>query len=375
MFISLIIPVYNRPQETEELLNSLTRQTRNDFEVVIVDDGSSQQLSSREVACRYSDRLDIKYVYQDNTGPAGARNAGAANARGDFFVIMDSDCIVPKRYFEKVYLRLENERIEFFGGPDAAARSFNNLQKAVSYSMTSLFTTGGIRGNKKRAGSFTPRSFNLGISRSLFEMVGGFEDMRIGEDIDFSTRVKETGVKVWFLPEAVVCHKRRTSLKLFFKQVFIFGVARVNLDIRHPKSRKPVFLLPALFLLGSIGMLVAVVISRPLFWLPVAAIVCLCLIGSVSFPTGGAIMTLFSVVYCPLWFWLPFVLLMALWFADSWRKYRDVKIAWLSVWTSFIQIYGYGAGYLYGVYMRRIRHYDEKETYKVTKFFPSRKNR
>lgn len=373
MFISLIIPVYNRPQETEELLESLLRQTRRDFEVVIVDDGSSQPLSSRDVVARFSDRLDIRYVYQDNTGPALARNTGAAKARGDFFVIMDSDCIVPKHYFENIYSEIESKGIEFYGGPDAAARSFNNLQKAVSYSMTSLFTTGGIRGNKKGAGSFTPRSFNLGISRRLFEEVNGFENMRIGEDIDFSTRVKNTGVKVWFLPKAVVCHKRRTSMRLFFKQVFIFGVARVNLNLRHPKSRKLVYMLPALFTLGSVGFLIAVMFSRPLFWLPVAAIASLWLMGSVRLATGGAIMTLFSVVYCPLWFWLPFVLLMALWFADSWRQYRDVKIAWLSVWTSFIQLYGYGAGYFYGIYMRRIRHYDEKTTYKVTKFFPERK--
>lgn len=375
MLISLIIPVYNRPQETEELLASLLRQTRRDFEVVIVDDGSAHSLTSREIAAQYAGRLDIKYVYQDNAGPAGARNTGAANARGDFFVIMDSDCIVPKHYFEIVYSEIESKAIEFYGGPDSAARSFSDLQKAVSYSMTSLFTTGGIRGNKKGAGSFTPRSFNLGISRRLFEQVGGFEDMRIGEDIDFSTRVKATGVKVWFLPKAVVCHKRRTSLRLFFKQVFIFGVARVNLDIKHPKARKPIFLLPSLFTLGSAALLIAVLFSRPLFWLPVAAIVCLCLLGSLSFTTGGGILAVFSVAYCPLWFWLPFVLLMALWFVDSWRQYRDAKIAWLSIWTSFIQLYGYGAGYLYGIYMRRIRHYDEQATYKVTKFFPARRQR
>ena len=371
MYISLIIPVYNRPQETEELLESLSRQTRRDFEVVIVEDGSRPELSSADVAKRYAGILDVKYVWQENGGPAAARNTGAAAARGDFFVIMDSDCIVPPTYFETVYRRVAADGIEFYGGPDSAAPDFSPLQKAVSYSMTSVFTTGGIRGRKRGIGKFSPRSFNLGISRRLFESVGGFSDMRIGEDIDFSLRVMRTGVKAWLLDDAVVCHKRRTSMRLFFKQVFVFGTARVNLNMRHPESRKAVFWLPAVFTVGSAVLCVAAMIVSPLMALPAVAIA---LLGVCRLLPGfmWQLLVLVGVIYSPWWFAVPFGALMALWFVDSAVRNRSVYIGWLSVWTSFIQLYGYGCGFLYGLWLRRVLHKDERYTYKVTRFFSSK---
>ena len=335
--ISLIIPVYNRPQEVEELLDTLARQTDPRFEVVIAEDGST--VSSSEVVDRYRDRLDISYHVQPNGGPSSARNLGARHAKGDFFIFMDSDCLVPGHYFETVNRRVRQEKIEFFGGADSAAPDFSPLQKAVSYSMTSVFTTGGIRGKKKSLGKYSPRSFNLGISRELFEKVGGFTDMRIGEDIDFSFKVLATGAKAVFLEDATVCHKRRTSMRLFFKQVFIFGVARVNLNIRHPRTRKVLFLLPALFTLGSLALIIAAIASA----------VC-------GIPGSW-------------WLLTPFLFLMLLWFIDSAFRNGSLYIGWLSVWTSFIQLYGYGIGFLYGMWMRRVRRLSEKETYKVTRYF------
>ena len=368
MYISLIIPVYNRPQETEELLASLALQIRSDFEVVLVEDGSSPELSSEAVADAYRNRLRIRYVWQPNGGPAAARNTGAAHASGDFFIIMDSDCIVPPDYFARVYAALAGGDIRFFGGPDSAGDDFSPLQKAVSYSMTSLFTTGGIRGNRRTVSKYSPRSFNLGIDRSLFEQVGGFSDMRIGEDIDFSLRVMATGVQAVFLPEAVVCHKRRTSLKLFFKQVFVFGTARVNLNIRHPRSRKAVYLLPALFTLGSAALTVAAIVWNPLLIVAFLAVVLLWRYGGVT-TAGGAFLILFVVLYGPWWYSVPFCALMLLWLVDAARRNRSLYIGWLAVWTSFIQLYGYGLGFLYGTWQRRIRRREEAYTYRVTKFF------
>ncbi len=358
--ISLIIPVYNRPEEVEELLATLAAQTSHGFEVVIVEDGSS--ITSREAVERYSGRLDISYLYQENGGPASARNTGAAKAKGDFLVFMDSDCLVPPDYFAAVQRHIDGggpendntEGVRFYGGADSAAPDFSPLQKAVSYSMTSLFTTGGIRGNSRKSGKFThgnalqsgkftPRSFNLGIDKELFRSVGGFADMRIGEDIDFSNRVAASGVKPVFLADATVCHKRRTSMRLFFKQVFVFGTARVNLDLRHPRSRKAVFYLPALFTLGSAALVICAVL-----WAAIAPPQCR--------------------IYA-LWSLAPFVLLMLLWFADSAVRNGSLRIGWLSIWTSFIQLYGYGLGFLYGTWMRRIRRLPEKDTYKVTRFF------
>lgn len=328
--ISLIIPVYNRPDEIEELLATLAAQTRSDFEVVIVEDGST--VDSRDVVDKYRGKLDIAYHVQPNGGPASARNAGAEIARGDFLVIMDSDCLVPAGYFETVYRYIEQHGVRFYGGPDGASPDFSPMQKAVSYSMTSFFTTGGIRGSKKSMESFSPRSFNLGIEKELFFNVGGFSDIRIGEDIDFSKKVVESGVMATFLPNAVVCHKRRTSMRLFFKQVFIFGVARINLNIRHPRSRKPVYYLPMLFTLGSVAL---IVLSAVWSW----------------------------------WCMAPMGLLMLVWFADSGIGNRSLKVGWLSIWTSFVQLYGYGMGFMYGIWMRYVRRFTERDTWKVTRFF------
>ncbi len=333
MHVSLIIPVYNRPQEVAELLESLSLQTDRDFQTVIVEDGSV--LDSRKVVEAYADRLDIVYCVQPNGGPSAARNRGAREARGDFFIFMDSDCIVPEGYVAAVRHHLEHGEIEFFGGPDSAAADFSPLQKAVSYSMTSFFTTGGIRGGHRRASKFFPRSFNLGISRELFAQVGGFPDMRIGEDIEFSMRVMETGVRAELLSDAVVCHKRRTSMRLFFKQVFVFGTARVNLMLRRPQARKFVYLLPVFFTLGSI-LLVILSVILSLWWLS---------------PLGG---------------------LALLWFVDASLRNRNLYVGWLSIWTSFIQLYGYGCGFLYGWWCRRILHRSECDTYVVTTFFRGR---
>lgn len=328
--ISLIIPVYNRPEEVEELLETLAGQTFKDFEVVIVEDGSTAD--SKAVVDRFADRLNISYRYQPNGGPASARNTGAKVAKGDFLVIMDSDCLVPPTYFETVRRHIDRDGIKFYGGADSAAPDFSPMQKAVSYSMTSLFTTGGIRGNERSLEKFSPRSFNLGIDRELYFRVGGFSDMRIGEDIDFSKKVMATGIRAVFLPDATVCHKRRTSMRLFFKQVFIFGVARVNLNIRHPESRKPVYYLPGLFTLGSLAL---ITFAPAVSW----------------------------------WLLLPFPALMLLWFIDSAACNKSLRIGWLSIWTSFIQLYGYGTGFMYGIWMRRVRRMPEEATWKVTRFF------
>lgn len=371
MLISLIIPVYNRPQETEELLATLACQTRRDFEVVIVEDGSAPELSSAPVAERYVDRLNILYVAQPNGGPAAARNTGARAAHGDFFIITDSDCLMPPDYFANAYSEIERNGIEFFGGPDNAAADFSPLQKAVSYSMTSFFTTGGIRGNKHSVDKFSPRSFNLGISRRLYEAVGGFSDMRIGEDIDFSMRVMATGAKAWFLPDVSVCHKRRTSMRLFFKQVFIFGTARVNLNMRHPQSQRLVFILPSLFAVGSIAFAIAAACVSPLMLIPVAAVILLWALSN-SGTLFGAFLLLFVAIYGPWWFSIPFGALMLLWFTDSAVRNKSLYIGWLSIWTSFIQLYGYGLGFLYGTWLRRILHKDEPYTYKVTRFFSTK---
>lgn len=253
MRYSVIIPVYNRPDEVDELLYSLTTQTFQDFEVIVVEDGSS--VPCKQVVDGYADKLDIHYYYKPNSGPGQTRNYAAERSRGDYLLILDSDCILPDGYLAAVEAELSREPADAFGGPDRAHDSFSDVQKAINYAMTSFFTTGGIRGGKKKMDKFYPRSFNMGVKAEVYRALGGFSQMRFGEDIDFSIRIFKGGYRCRLFPEAWVWHKRRTDLKKFFKQVHNSGIARINLYKKYPESLKLVHLLPAVFTLGVVGIL------------------------------------------------------------------------------------------------------------------------
>jgi len=306
MFYSIIIPVYNRPDEIEELLASLDLQTIKPFEVVIVEDGST--LPCNEVVDVYSDRLNIIYHTKPNTGRSDSRNVGMQLATKDYFIFTDSDCVFPPDYFERLNNALQENYSDCFGGPDAAHESFSDVQKAINYAMTSFFTTGGIRGGKQQMEKFKPRTFNMGFSREVFEKVGGFKDM-FGEDIDLSIRITDAGFRTMLFHDVYVYHKRRVSFRKFFKQIFNFGTARINLALLHKGSLKLVHTFPALFLLGAVAVV-------------------------------------FMAVCCSLW-WLLFPAAYSLLlFADAFGKTKSLKTALLSVWASYIQITAYGWGFL-----------------------------
>ena len=247
---SFVIPVFNRPDEVDELLDSLTRQSFGAFEVVVVEDGS--QVPCHDVCARHVGKLDLHYFSKPNSGPGQSRNYGVERARGEYVIILDSDVVVPPGYLQAVDDELRREPCEAFGGPDRAADSFTPTQKAISYSMTSFFTTGGIRGGKKKLDKFYPRSFNMGIRRDVYQQLGGFSKMRFGEDIDFSIRIFKAGLHCRLFPDAWVYHKRRTDFRKFWRQVFNSGIARINLYKKYPDSLKLVHLLPMVFTLGVV---------------------------------------------------------------------------------------------------------------------------
>jgi glycosyltransferase involved in cell wall biosynthesis len=324
---SLIIPVYNRPGETEELLQSLSGQTVKDFEVIIVEDGSENK--SNHAVALYKDQLKIAYYDIPNGGPGQARNYGAARAGGDYIVVLDSDCILPPGYIASLCAELEATGADAFGGPDRASGSFTNIQKAINYSMTSFFTTGGIRGGGgKELDKFYPRSFNMGIRRSVFESLGGFAGMRFGEDIDFSIRIYEAGYKVCLFSSAWVYHKRRTDWKKFYRQVYNSGIARIHLYKKHPASLKLVHCLPAAFTLG----------------------LALFLLGGVW----------------SLWSLFPPVLYAALVCTDSALRNKSLAIGLLSVVASCIQLTGYGCGFLSGLWHLILLKKNEFSAFKKT---------
>ena len=248
MKFSIIVPVFNRPDEVDELLESLTLQSVHDFEVIIVEDGS--QKPCKDVCDKYADKLNLKYFMKENSGPGQSRNYGAERSEGEYLLILDSDVVLPENYLYAIEEELNSEQADAFGGPDRAHDSFTDTQKAISYSMTSFFTTGGIRGGKKKMDKFYPRSFNMGIRRDVYQKLEGFSKMRFGEDIDFSIRIFKAGYKCRLFPGAWVYHKRRTDFRKFWRQVYNSGIARINLYKKYPESLKLVHLLPMVFTVG-----------------------------------------------------------------------------------------------------------------------------
>ena len=249
MFFSLIIPVYNRPDEVDELLMSLSQMEYHDvYEIVIIEDGST--IKCQEVLEKYADKLNISYYFKPNSGPGDSRNFGMEKARGNYFIIFDSDCIIPANYLIEVENALKETYVDCFGGPDKALDSFSDIQKAINFAMTSFLTTGGIRGGSEKIGKFQPRSFNMGLSRRAFEVSKGFGNIHPGEDPDLSIRLWELGFKTRLIPQAYVYHKRRIDWQKFAIQVNKFGKARPILNSWYPKYSKPTFFFPTLFILG-----------------------------------------------------------------------------------------------------------------------------
>lgn len=307
---SIIIPTFKRPDELEECLESLAKQHFTDFEVIISDGTPEKSLSY--VCDPFKDKMNINFLYVEFIGVSEARNLGAEHAKGDYLIFLDSDCIIPEDYLRHVNDYLSTHDVQLFGGPDAAHTSFTDLQKAISYSMTSFLTTGGIRGKKKHIGVYHPRGFNMGIKKTAFEAVRGYSDLVCGEDIDLSIRLIQSGCKSALIEKAVVYHKRRTSFGKFYKQVRRFGAARINLWNRHPAELKWVHLFPAFFTLGLYA------IPLLLILLP---------------KMGFALYAVYS-----FYFLLVFIF--------SWRETKSVKTAFLSCIAVLIQMTGYGNGFL-----------------------------
>ena len=364
MKYSIIVPVFNRPDEVDELLQSLTTQQFNDFEVIIVEDGSTT--SCKDVCDKYADILPLHYYYKENSGPGQSRNYGAERAKGEWLIILDSDVVLPEEYLTAVERSLtlnssptregsdyeHKMEIAAFGGPDASHPSFTPVQKAISYSMTSFFTTGGIRGGKagkKPEGTtassssetkgaldkFYPRSFNMGIRRDVYMQLGGFSKMRFGEDVDFSYRIVEAGYHTQLFPEAWVWHKRRTDFRKFFRQVYNSGIARINLEKRHPGTLKFVHLLPTIFTIGVLGCCL------------------LCLLFAVL-----ASLSIVNYLWAIL-FLSPLLLYSLLLCIDSSRQNKSVKVGILSIPAAFVQLMGYGFGFIESWWKRCVLKQDE----------------
>lgn len=265
---SVIVPVYNRVDEVADLLASLASQTCKDFEVIIVEDGSTEPCS--DIVNQYKPTLSIQYFFKENEGRSIARNHGMEHASGDYFIFFDSDCVIPPDYFETLKSELDRHPVDCFGGPDAAHDSFTPTQKAINYAMTSFLTTGGIRGGKVQLEKFTPRTFNMGFSRTVYDHVGGFREM-FSEDIDMSTRIRQAGHSIGLIRDAYVYHKRRGTLGKFARQVYVFGMSRITLKLLYPDSLKIVHLMPAAFVVGSITLILLGVFVSPWFLTPLAA--------------------------------------------------------------------------------------------------------
>lgn len=313
---SVIVPVYNRPEEVNELLHSLTLQQYRNFEVIIVEDGSTNPC--RDIVDNYRDKLQLEYIFKQNSGPGPSRNVGYAQAKGDYFVVFDSDCIIPPDYFKIVDDALSRQPFDAWGGPDRAHENFTPLQRAMAFTMSSVLTTGGIRGKKNSVGSFQPRSFNMGISRNVYDKTQGFSFSRLAEDIELSIRMRKLGFNVVLLAEAFVYHKRRTTLRQFYHQVSSFGKGRVQVGKAHPGEVKITHWFPALFLVGMFSPLIVLPFSLPLALAALAG----------------------------------YVLYFLAIFLDAYRVNKSLYVAALSIPAAFIQLTGYGSGFLKQIFSK-----------------------
>ena len=305
-YFSVIVPVYNRRDEVRDLLESLACQSLQNFEAIIVEDGSSDPC--KDIVESFAGRADVQYHYKDNEGRSIARNYGIERAKGEYFIFFDSDCVIPADYFKTLTARLEEHYVPCFGGPDAAHDSFTDVQKAINFSMTAFLTTGGIRGGKVQMEKFVPRSFNMGYSRQVWEKVGGFREM-FSEDIDMSTRIRKGGFEISLIRDAFVYHKRRVDLKKFSRQTYVFGMSRITLKLLYPDSLKLVHCLPAVFVLG-----VATLVLLSLLW--------------------------------QWWAILPLALYVVMLWISALISTKSLKIASLAIITSFVQLGSYGIGFI-----------------------------
>ena len=309
-FYSIVIPVFNRPQELDELLASLTAQNYKNFEVLIIEDGSTEKCNL--IVDQHRSNLNLQYFFKENSGQGFSRNFGFERAKGDYLIVFDSDCLIPENYLSIVDNFLQTSQLDAFGGPDRAHDNFTLLQKAISYSMTSFFTTGGIRGKKEGIGTFHPRSFNMGISKAVFEKTGGYVITRKGEDIEFSIRIIKAGYTVGLIPDAYVYHKRRTTLRQFYKQLHFFGQARINISRFYPKELKLVHAFPAFFLIGILSLPLLYIINVEVF------------IGAI------VVLTIY----------------LGLILVDSSIKNANILVGLLSIVTSIVQLTAYGVGFI-----------------------------
>ena len=311
---SIIVPVYNRPAEVADLLESLAGQTARNFEVILVEDGST--VPCREIAERYSGKLDLKYFFKENEGRSIARNYGMERASGTFFIFFDSDCVIPADYFAKLNAMAVEKPFDCFGGPDAADESFSTSQKAINHAMTSFLTTGGIRGGKISLEKFTPRTFNMGFSRAVYNLVGGFREM-FSEAIDMSTRIRLAGFSIGLYPDMPVYHKRRLDFRKFIRQVYVFGMSRITLKLLYPDTLKAVHWLPAIFVLGVVAMLLLAIFASP-------------------------------------WWMLPLGIYLLAIFISALVSTHSVIIAAKAVPASLIQLGGYGCGFIKAYFLKII---------------------
>ncbi len=324
-YYSFIIPVYNRPQEIEELLESISQLSyHKPFEVVIVEDGSSH--TSEAVCKKYYDRIQISYFYKENTGPGASRNYGMQRAKGDYFLILDSDVILPNNYLEKVDKQLTASYVDCFGGVDTAHASFSELQKAIDVVMTSFWTTGGIRGGGEQLGKFQPRSFNMGISKTAFEATNGFGKIHPGEDPDLSLRLWDLGFKTALFKDVKVFHKRRISWRKFWVQVNKFGKCRPILTAWHPSSKKVTYWFPTLFSIVFIS-------------------------STIAYFSGNALGLVCFLIY--------FLII----FLEAFFKYESFKIGGMSILATLIQMFGYGYGFFISTFQVRVLKRNPKKVF------------
>lgn len=248
--VSIIIPTYNRKDVLVEALLSLNKvdYPKNLFEVVVVNDGSSDGTEEVIKSIRKKINYNFKYFNGGRKGISYAKNIAIKKSRGEVIISTDDDCLFEKTWLKKLIKPLENPQVGAVGGPDRAIKNENVLAKSIDFAFSSFIGSGGIHGRflKVKLGNTYPPGCNMAFKREVVKKIGYFDEaLAPGEDTDYNHRIEKAGLKLVHVPKAFVWHRPRNSIKRFIPYIFKRGKARVEIIRRYPQYREIIYYFPA----------------------------------------------------------------------------------------------------------------------------------
>lgn len=302
--MSVIVPVHNRSSELRLLLEAMSRQALSpaEFEVLVCDDGSTEDLGAIVASSVQEHGLSIRLLRQEWAGPASARNLGLAQARGTIIASIDSDCVPEPGWLMAYRHAFDDPSVGLAGGPLGYRAARHLSGRCVGFLMASTFGAAGATDPRRGPSmEYHPCAGNMAVRRGLALAVGGFPDIPYNEDTEFAAAIGRLGVRASFVPEAAVLHDERSGLFRALRENFLKGTCRV----RRARGFSPRRLIPALPA-GLVLSLIALVASPWLGpalapWISLPLAVYLVVLGILAIQAGMALGELRAALAVPVY--------------------------------------------------------------------------